>query len=261
MIKTNRTDYDLIISLGGNCSVAQQVRHRGMRICSLPLDWLFMPDEKPLKMLCRLLVSRFDGFCRYENMVLLDPPFEEYGEFRCKLMDTYSGYRIPHHFTAPFSDRANYDRKLAVLKRRIERMYGLASKAKHLLFGLSTVFKFAPELLTDVHNALSAAFPQAEIEIVNLQFGAETCEEFDFMDGKVHIARYEREWDDVYDTQLTAPEWRWLDRLSLTGRPSPDCLRRRNLKLKWMFKLWFALGKYLERHNVACANMRFNRWD
>ena len=36
--------YDLIVSLGGNCSVAMQLSWRNKRPFSLALDWTFMPD-------------------------------------------------------------------------------------------------------------------------------------------------------------------------------------------------------------------------
>ena len=44
-----KQEYDLIVSLGGNCMVANNLRYRNMRPFSLPFDWVYMIDEKPLK--------------------------------------------------------------------------------------------------------------------------------------------------------------------------------------------------------------------
>lgn len=261
MVKTNHTDYDLIVSLGGNCGVAFQTKHRGLRHCSLPLDWALMMDEKPIRMLPELIATRFEKFCQYENMVECGAAAKERGVIKCKLDDTYSGYRMLHSFAAPFADRGKYERCLSVLKRRIERMYSLSSSSRTVLFALTTIFAFDPALLGDIYSALSDAFPGVDVEIVNMQFGAGECRQFDILGGKIHVIRLEREWNHIYDTQLTSPDWRWLDRLQITSRPSANRLRKRNLKIKFLYKLWFTIGKYLERHNAGCANMRFDKWE
>ena len=259
-ISSHCEEYDLIVSLGGNCSVAQQARHRGLRNCSLPLDWAFMPDEKPLRILPDLLATRFEQFCRYENMEEIASPPEERGHIKCKLKDRYSGYHLIYNFTAPFSDRTIYERDLAVLRRRVDRMYDLAGNAKKVLFAITTVFEFDTALLEPIYTALLKTFPGVSIKLVVMQFSSGTCEEFDLMDGKIHVTKLERAWNHVYDTQLTAPDWSWLDCLSISGTQDPIAKRKRDWKIKYAYKLWMKLGKYLERNNTACSNMRFNQW-
>lgn len=40
-----KTEYDLIVSLGANCSVAHNLRFRGLRPVSLPFDWCYFVDD------------------------------------------------------------------------------------------------------------------------------------------------------------------------------------------------------------------------
>ena len=258
-MKTNRRDYDLIVSLGGNCGVAAQIAHRGLRHCSLPLDWALMDSEKPLKMLPELLFTRFAGFCMYENMFEYRAPAKEHGVRMCQLEDKYSGYRMIHSFPAPFADRDKYESNLAVLKRRIERMYTLVSKAKNILFVLSTGFEFDSGLLDGVYAALNKTFPDVVVELSSMQFAAHNCEEFDILDGQGHVMRVERAFHTIYDVQFTAPEWGWLDGVGISGAVDPVAMRKRTLKTKFAYKMWVSLGKFLERSNTGCANMRFVR--
>ncbi len=258
-MRTIRSAYDLIVSLGGNCSVASQTAHRGLRHCSLPLDWALMDDERPLAMLPELLATGFADFCQYENMYEYRAVAKEHGVEMCQLEDKYSGYRMIHSFPSPFADREKYGKNLAVLKRRIRRMYSLVSKAKNVLFVLATGFEFDVGLLDKVYAALVETFPGVEVELVNMQFSARQCEEFDILGGYGHVMRVERAVHTIYDVHLTVPEWEWMDVIRITGAVDPATIRRRNFAVKSAYKMWWSLGEFLERHNAGCANMRFVR--
>ncbi len=43
---TGRKKYDLVCSLGGNCSVAHNLIFRGLRKFALPFEWAFLDDIK-----------------------------------------------------------------------------------------------------------------------------------------------------------------------------------------------------------------------
>ena len=220
-----------------------------------------MPDERPVRMLPELIATKFKDFCRYEYMVEYGAPAWEHGQHMCKLDDTFSGFRMFHNFTVPCSNRQNHERDRAVLMRRVDRLYQLAGRAKHVLFVLATDFKFNTCLVERIYQALVKAFPGVEIELVNMQFSAGKCEEFDLLDGRVHVVKLERKWNFIYDTHLTAPDWNWMDRLSVIGMLDYTQLRKRNLLIKWLYKLWIKAGRYLEKRNAGCANMSFGKWD
>ena len=58
---TDRRHYDLIVSLGANCSAAHNLRYRNMRPFSLPLDWVYIENDKPIKWL-------INAFAPYKSM-------------------------------------------------------------------------------------------------------------------------------------------------------------------------------------------------
>ena len=70
--------YDLIASLGANCSVAYELKRRFMRAFSLPFDWLCIDNSRTFAYLAHAFRHRFDDFMLKENLVELrkgDPLF------------------------------------------------------------------------------------------------------------------------------------------------------------------------------------------
>ena len=116
MVKPNRKEYDYIISLGGSCNVATQLRHRGLRKCSFPLDWTLMADEKPIRWLLQGICSRFEGFCWRENMFAFESPAEEYGKIKQRLQDEVSGFRFIHHFSASPDNEILFNKERSVIQ-------------------------------------------------------------------------------------------------------------------------------------------------
>ena len=258
IIVTNRTEYDQVISLGGACATAMQLTHRGRRFGAFPLDWTLMLDETPVKKLPKLIRTEFRDFCKQENLVESGAPMADKAGMKCRVTDTGTGFHLWHHFTPPLVE--NYGKSVETIRRRMARFYKTVERADNVLFVLATRFPFDAELITDIYKALKEKFPQTGIEIVNMQFAADKCEHQELEGGQVHLVRYERPMNMVYDNQLTAPEWSFMDQVEVVGHPLPEQYRRKQLKLKWVYKIWYALGKYLERNGAGCANMRFLKW-
>ena len=55
--------YDLVCSLGGNCTVAHNLFYRNKRYFSLPFDWLYMENETPVFKLAECFKNDFKDFC------------------------------------------------------------------------------------------------------------------------------------------------------------------------------------------------------
>ena len=260
MLTTNREEYDIIVSLGGSCSAASQLKHRGRRPYSLPLDWSLMQDEQPIRSLPSLFRTKFADFCLPENMEEFETPGDEYGVRKYHLLDRLTGYRMIHHFTALPSDRRRFEEQRGVLLRRVDRLYGRMASAKSALFVLNTVFPYDPKLLVPVRDALMEVFPCVDIDVVAMQFSAEGNGAVELAGGKIKVDFIERHLDIVYDNQFTAPEWRWMDHVRIAGVPEPKELRKNSLTVKWVYKLWWTLGKYLERKGAGCMCVRFMRF-
>ena len=110
--------------------------------------------------------------------------------------------------------------------------------SKNVLFVLSTVFPYEDELVKDIYMALAETFSETKIALVAIQFSAAECKSYTMLDGNVCIKKCERSRDDRYDTQFTAPEWKWMDDLSLADRLSPANIRRKTIvKLKYKYIL------------------------
>ena len=60
--------YDAIISLGGNCGAASQLRMRGLRPYPLPFDWTYMTGPETIEWLCEGFADGFKDFCLKENL-------------------------------------------------------------------------------------------------------------------------------------------------------------------------------------------------
>lgn len=260
-LRTNREEYDLIASLGGCCSVSGQLKHRGKRTYSLMLDHSLMSDERPVRALPELLRTHFKDLCLPENMVEFEPPVKEYRITKRHLEDKSSGYRWIHQFTVLPSDAKKFAEQRAVLLRRRDRFFAKASAAKNALFILQTTFAYDSELLVDIYDALAETFQGVDIELVGMQFSAGECAVREFKDGKVKLLLAERPHDIVYDNQFTAPEWRFMDYVKVAGLPLPKEIRKKKLIIKWAYKLWRTLGKFLENRNAGCVNMRFYKFN
>ena len=260
MLITDREEYDIIASLGGTCSAAWQLRHRGKRPYSLPLDWTLMLDDRPIRALPELIKTRFKNFSLPENMEEYEPPKNEYGEIRYHLTDKLTGYNFIHQYSVLPSNQKEFMKQRSVLMRRVDRFYKLMKSAKHALFVLNTEFPYDANLLFPVYEAMKDTFPDVEIEIAAMQFSADSNRTATLGGGKVKVDFIQRHFDIVYDNYFTAPEWRWMDRLRIAGLPLPTELRKKNLAVKFAYKIWRWLGKYLEHKCAGCASMKWRNF-
>ena len=256
MITTKRKEYDLIVSLGGNCTAASQLKFRGLRKYSLALDWAGMFSEKPLQHLPDCLRNHFKGFCRYENMYDLGEPRIERKRLTYKFVDKVTDYHFWHHFFQPLSDREGFERDRLMLERRFKRFYEKIAESKNVLFVLATPFAYDPHKAEEVLYALRETFANTTVELVVIQFAAPNKTSADLCDGDLHLETVTRDLDVVYDNMLTAPEWAWMDNLSLsdmTGKPKG--LKKLIMYLE--YKLWKSLGKSLLRNGIANGRIQF----
>lgn len=257
MMTTNRKEYDLIASLGGNCSASSQIRFRGLRTCSLALDWTTFFSDKALAYIPEGLRSRFRDLCRYENMQEFDAARIEHGRLTYKFMDTATGFHFWHHFFEPLADRQAFDRQRLVLERRMDRFYSKVAESKNALFILSTPFSYDPGFDEAILSALREVFPDTTSELVAIQFASQSHERLDLCDGMLHVETFTRPINVVYDNMLTSTEWAWMDELSLSAQSRPPLGPLRSCLAKWKYKLWKNLGSSLLKDGIAKGRMPF----
>ena len=253
-------EYDLVISLGGNCAVASQLRHRGKRSFSLPFDWALMSDDAPIRYLAAAFGNRFEGFLKYENVEEFEPPANEFGQMALRVRDAFSGYKFIHQFHGRQLNRSIFEKERSVIQKRIDRLYEKVGRSTRVLFVLQTAFTFDVELAKRLRAGIVEAFPGVEIELRVMQFGAEAPFSKIEEDGLLRIYGHASSHNIVYDNQMTAPEWCWMDEIRVRALPLPEERRKSSLLMKWKFKIWMHLGKSLEDDGTGCACMRFYKF-
>lgn len=118
-------DFDAILNLGGDCQVAYQLKHHGLRTYALPFDGLITPYEA----LYQLLANNFEGFLDPDNFALIEP----YDESKY-IFDKKYGTKLIHDFRCDESFLNDYEVFAAKYSRRIERFLNLLLTSDYPLF-------------------------------------------------------------------------------------------------------------------------------
>ena len=218
--------YDLIISLGGNCMVANNLRYRNMRPFSLPFDWVYMIDKKPLKYLIEGFKDKFKNLCLFENLEKVQ------GNDAHKIIykDNYSGFYFPNHFEKDVIDKSEYKRFYEKLKRRIDRLFNCIEKNNSILFVLACEIPFEESDILELKTTLSKLYPHKKLDFRIMIFNANTNAE-KTLDNNISIYKYART-QNLYDFTKTNYEWAFLDNIKLS------CLQPKNSIKIFSFKLF-----------------------
>ena len=166
--------YDLIVSLGGNCSAAHNLLYRNMRHFALPFDWCYFKDDKPLSYLCEGFVNNFKNFCLKENLVELPPEEQSPAHSdRIQYKDNYTGYYFVNHFSHPIEDEQEYTPQPQKLHRRTTRLITKIKESKNVLFILTFDFKFDFEKIKSLKKTLTKTFPKTKFFFEILYFNSQ----------------------------------------------------------------------------------------
>lgn len=152
----------MIISLGSDCSIAYQLKKRGLRHCSLPFDWI---TTEKFSSVIKLIQNNFNGFLDEDKLKL------EYISFAHKFIadediaeneiikDTESNYvylnikygiRFPHEFQEHLM--FNYSEFQDKYLRRIERFYDIIHSDEELIFFRYENKKLNSDVLHSFHQ-------------------------------------------------------------------------------------------------------------
>ena len=216
--------YDLVVSLGANCTAAAQLRIRGLRHVALPFDWLYVVDERPFVWLADHVSDNWSGLCLKENLSEITPDHPEWNSEhldRVKYVDAESGYRLVNHFNASIDNEEEYLRVYGTLRRRIERLVSICQGGGDILFLLATEVRVQEATLAHVLSAFQRRFPAAHFSLRYLHFGTGESGERD--SGSIHISEIGRH-QNRYDFVKTNFEWAFLDEVrvrNVVQEPSP----------------------------------------
>lgn len=208
-MNTDKQKYDMICSLGGNCAVAFQLKYRGMRYFSLPFDWVYIENEKPLDYLCEGFMDGFKNLALKENLVRV----KGNDAHPVIYQDVYSGYFFPNHFKVDVEHE--YDAFNIKLHRRVGRLINGIKSAKNVLFILSTIFPIGDDCLKKLNETLIRLYPDVHFDFEVLSFGCDR--ETETVNGPVRLRRFIRQ-QNLYDFYKTNFEWAFLDDICMYQR-------------------------------------------
>ena len=252
-----KTRYDMIASLGGNCSAAIQLKNRGLRRESYPLDWVYMEDEKPVAYLANGFENGFADLALRENLHLFTDGLKT-GVARYSYRDVHTGFCFIHHFNELVDDVAAYERQVAVIRRRTERFLDRIRESKRVLFILTVRFAFDPGHVVRLKSTLLRLFPGTEFDIHIKEFNANLSSPLALSESwpaELGFSGGERFACDAfpYSFDYASREWEFLDDVELNGCARPP-LRG---WARTVYKVWKKSGKWLNDRGYGVLGVKF----
>lgn len=205
-------EYDLICSLGGNCSAAHNLRFRNLRKFSLPFDWCYIVDETPIFKLAECFQSNslLKIACK-DNLLPLTDEEERSVMFHSDTVhykDQYSGFYFVNHFHKTLQD-GGYEEFRRSFEARLLRLAEYIEKSRNILFVLATAFEFDVSAVLQLQQVLIQKYPEKNIDFYIMMFNSSDDKTINENPSLV-VNKYKRK-QNVYDFSKTNFEWHFLD--------------------------------------------------
>ena len=207
------TYYDNIISLGGNCSAASQLKQRGLRLQAMPFDYFFLRNEEDLKKAIFALKNNFENCFLKTHLRELNEN-ERRTSNLYQYQDMVSGYNIIPLFKRPIDNDKEYRECKKIIDRRIKRFFEACKLSKKICFILSLDFHIKEDIILELYNVLSQ-ITNGDVTLVLLLFNAD--ENKIDTSANITIIKTTRS-SNIYDYAKTNYEWSFLDSYKLCSR-------------------------------------------
>lgn len=145
--------YDIVYSIGFNCSCAMYLNETGLRITSGPFDWL---TNASFEDRINLILNDFESFLNKDLLVKLPKPPSHYDKFNEHYENTKTNLYFFHDFPLNKPFDIQYLEVKEKYERRIKRFYdNLKNKDRVLLVWLSQTHNTSDEVVLDLCNRVS----------------------------------------------------------------------------------------------------------
>lgn len=236
--------YDLIFSLGGNCSAASNLAQRRLRPFSLPFDWVYFRDKSTIDYLTNGFRTGFCDLMLKENLVEIRPGHSEWVDNHkgfLKFLDQKSGYRFVNHFRKPLDCDDEYDKVSVIMRRRVDRLFQSVKRGQAFLLLLATDVDVDVGQLMNLIGTLNEVFPGKRFDLEFLKFSSENTEDSHPND-HLTIRNIARNFNH-YDFVRTNYEWQFLDDIRSLTKPkrqriSFHLLPDFRVEISWKRTLW-----------------------
>lgn len=131
MINKIKRDYGAIIGLGKKCQTSFQLNRKGLRVASLPFDWIITDNAGDL---ASSIANHFHNWFNLENLVdCQKKSVDRFGERR-EVFDELYHNRFIHSFFSDASIKDGYSQLRVDFNRRIKKFYDLLDLSNDILF-------------------------------------------------------------------------------------------------------------------------------
>ena len=179
-LKSNKS-YDVAVSLGTACIVANKMENSNLRLFSGPFDWIVGSPER----VHYLIKNNFKDFFLYENMEI-----EGRKDGKFLVRDKLNWILSVHDFkeTGNKIDEFEYRKVMEKYERRIKRFYDWCRLSEKALF---VIFISSEEDFSDVYTTKEVIhnyFPQLRFDILIVFLCPEKVSEIKIMDDDIYLA-------------------------------------------------------------------------
>lgn len=169
-----RKTYDMILSLGGSCAAASQLKWRGLRQTSCPFDWLYCISPETLDRLAECFEKDFKEWPKREHLILMEGEEKRPNAAPFQYRDRITGFRFIHDCRLPLTDDQAYATFAEKYSRRIGRLLDCLVKADSVCLLFDSNFSGCEQGLRSLRDVLlRKSGPKKKIDVVWVEFESE----------------------------------------------------------------------------------------
>ena len=208
----NKESYDLICSLGGNCSAAHNLRYRNLRVDAYPFDWTYFSSDKAVEMLIEGFEKNFVNYMQKDNLKLLPKNIEHVNKYQYE--DTYGHLVWANHFSKKIANERYFLKIKKKYEQRFERLINKIKKSRKILFIFSVNYETDMKIYLKLLSSLKNLYPNKDFYIKILAFNC--CVDVILNEETVELRKYKRDMNN-YDFTKTNFEWKFLDDVKISS--------------------------------------------
>lgn len=217
--------FDDIISLGGNCSAALQLKQRGLRNYAMPFDYFFLRNNEDLEGFIQAFKNNFTNCFLKENLRELSKE-ERGGSDLFQYQDLVSRFNIIHMFHKPKDTPGYYENVKKIIDRRLNRLYEHCKPENKVCFIMAIDFQADKKNINELYKTIKNQYGPNYFLIF---FMFDSDENIDYTEENLRIIKSKRKIN-LYDYKKTNNEWAFLDDFKLTEKTKKYFIKINKIK-------------------------------